>query len=105
MPYSARSYEETAEKCTRLANQAGDQTLQRGLQQLRRICLDTARRLRDEPSADDGTAPQQPNALADEILKLRWIGMEEDADRLQLAVRSLPPEQRGTVSAGPFSTD
>jgi hypothetical protein len=49
--------------------------------------------------------PQQPNALAKQILKLRWIGMEEDARQLQLAIGSLPPEQRGTVSAGPFSTD
>jgi hypothetical protein len=42
--------------------------------------------------------PQQPNDWSKLIRKLRWIG-------LQLAVRSLPPEQRGTVSAGPFSTD
>jgi hypothetical protein len=39
------------------------------------------------------------------IRKLRWIGMEEEAYRLQVAVRSLPPEERDTVSAGPFSTD
>jgi hypothetical protein len=42
--------------------------------------------------------PQQPNDWSKLIRKMRWIG-------LQLAVRSLPPEQRGTVSAGPFSTD
>jgi hypothetical protein len=39
------------------------------------------------------------------IRKLRWIGMEDEANRLQQAVRALPPEERGTVSAGPFSTD
>jgi hypothetical protein len=39
------------------------------------------------------------------IRKLRWIGMEDEASRLQTAVSSLPPEERGTVSAGPFSTD
>jgi hypothetical protein len=39
------------------------------------------------------------------IRKLRWIGMEDEASRLQTAVSSLPPDQRGTVSAGPFSTD
>jgi hypothetical protein len=39
------------------------------------------------------------------IRKLRWIGMEDEACRLQMALRSLPPDQRGTVSAGPFSTD
>jgi len=48
--------------------------------------------------------PQQPNDWSKLIRKL-WIGLEEEAHRLQLAVRSLPPEQRGTVSAGPFSTD
>jgi hypothetical protein len=46
--------------------------------------------------------PQQPNDWSKLIRKLRWIGLEEEAHRLQLAVRSL---QRGTVSAGPFSTD
>ena len=49
--------------------------------------------------------PQEPNDRSKLIRKLRWIGMEEEAHRLELAVRSLPPEERGTVSAGPFSTD
>jgi hypothetical protein len=39
------------------------------------------------------------------IRKLRWIGMDEEARRLEQAVSTLPPEQRGTVSSGPFSTD
>lgn len=39
------------------------------------------------------------------IRKLRWIGMEEEARRLELAVSALPPEERDSVSAGPFSTD
>ena len=39
------------------------------------------------------------------IRKLRWIGLDEGAHRLELAVRSLPPETRMSVSAGPFSTD
>ncbi len=39
------------------------------------------------------------------IRKLRWIGLEDEAQRLEAAVSTLPPEQRGTVSAGPFSTD
>jgi hypothetical protein len=39
------------------------------------------------------------------IRKLRWIGLEVDARRLELAVSTLPPEERGSVSAGPFSTD
>jgi hypothetical protein len=39
------------------------------------------------------------------IRKLRWIGLEDEAHRLEQAVSTLPPEQRGSVSAGPFSTD
>jgi len=48
---------------------------------------------------------QPPHDWAKLIRKLRWIGMEEEAGRMQLALGSLPPEERGTVSAGPFSTD
>jgi len=39
------------------------------------------------------------------IRKLRWIGLEDEARRLELAVSTLPPEDRGSVSVGPFSTD
>jgi hypothetical protein len=48
---------------------------------------------------------QPPDDWTKLIRKLRWIGMEEEAQRLQIAVRSLPPAQKGTVSAEPFSTD
>jgi hypothetical protein len=48
---------------------------------------------------------QQPEYLAKLICKLRWIGMEEEAHRLQMTVCSLPPHERYTVLAGPFSTD
>jgi len=49
--------------------------------------------------------PSLPNDRSKLIRKLRWIGMEEEALCLQRAVRSLPAEERGTVSAEPFSTD
>ena len=39
------------------------------------------------------------------IRKLRWIGLDDEARRLELAVSTLPPEERGSVSVGPFSTD
>jgi len=39
------------------------------------------------------------------IRKLRWIGLEDEAQRLQNAMSALPPEERGCVSEGPFSTD
>ena len=45
------------------------------------------------------------NELAKLIRKLRWIGLEDEAQRLQRAIRSLPLEERGAVSIGPFSTD
>jgi hypothetical protein len=39
------------------------------------------------------------------LSKLRWAGLEDEAQELQRALRRIPAEQRGTVSAGPFSTD
>ena len=39
------------------------------------------------------------------IRKLRWIGLEEEARSLQLAVNTLPIEERGSVLVGPSSTD
>jgi len=46
-----------------------------------------------------------PHELVKLIRKLRWIGLDDEARRLELAVSALPPEERGSVSAGPFSTD
>jgi hypothetical protein len=46
-----------------------------------------------------------PPEWAKLIRKLRWIGLEDEARRLELVVGTLPPEERGTVSVGPFSTD
>jgi hypothetical protein len=46
-----------------------------------------------------------PGEWAKLIRKLRWIGLEEEARSLQLAVSTLPAEERGSVLAGPFSTD
>jgi hypothetical protein len=48
---------------------------------------------------------QQSEEWAKLIRKLRWIGMDEEAHHLQLAVCSLPPHERCAVLAGPFSTD
>jgi hypothetical protein len=39
------------------------------------------------------------------IRKLRTIGLDDEARRLEQAVSTLPAEERGCVSAGPFSTD
>jgi hypothetical protein len=48
---------------------------------------------------------RSPRECARLIRKLRWIGLEEEARTLQLALNTLPPDERGSVSAGPFSTD
>ena len=39
------------------------------------------------------------------IRKLRWIGMEEEAHQLQVALSRFPPEQTGIVLAGAPKTD
>ena len=43
--------------------------------------------------------------LAKLIRKLRWIGMEEEAQRLQIVLSRFPPEQAEIVLADPPSTD
>jgi hypothetical protein len=58
---------------------------------------------------DHGSAaqvlPKVPRDWALLILKLRWIGLDEEANRLQMAVSTLPPEARCGVCVGPPSTD
>jgi hypothetical protein len=39
------------------------------------------------------------------ILKLRWMGLEDEARRFERALSTIPSEERGTVAVGPFSTD
>jgi hypothetical protein len=41
--------------------------------------------------------------LINRILKLRWLGMEDEAERMQLALRTM--ETKGTLLAGPCDTD
>jgi len=50
-------------------------------------------------------AQSTPGESAKLIRKLRWIGLEDEARSLQLALSTLPAEERGSVSIGPFSTD
>jgi hypothetical protein len=61
----------------------------------------------EQAGRDDaiGVKARSPDEYARLIRKLRWIGMEEEARRLEQVVNTLPCEQRGSVSAGPFSTD
>jgi len=39
------------------------------------------------------------------IRKLRWIGMEREAEQLQTALGGFPPGERASLLAGPHSTD
>jgi len=39
------------------------------------------------------------------IRNLRWIGLEEEAHRLELAISTVRSEERGSVLAGPVNTD
>jgi len=46
-----------------------------------------------------------PREWAKLLRKLRWVGLEEEARRLELALSTLPPEQRGDVLVESSSTD
>jgi hypothetical protein len=39
------------------------------------------------------------------IRKLRWIGMEDEAQQLQMALSGFPSDKRASLLAGPHSTD
>ena len=55
--------------------------------------------------AQDALQKDLPQDRPKLIRKLRWIGLDDEASRLRLAACRLPRDERGTVSAGPFSTD
>jgi hypothetical protein len=42
---------------------------------------------------------------AELIVKLRWIGLDNETRHLARGLSALPPEERGIVAVGPFSTD
>jgi hypothetical protein len=52
-------------------------------------------------SSDDASK----NALTQMIIKLRGMGLDNEAKQLEFKARRLPAEQRCGVSFGPFSTD
>jgi hypothetical protein len=60
----------------------------------------------DRARAGNSAPLQQPSDEWTKLIhKLRWIGLDEEAQRLERAVRSLPPGERKSVAAGPFDTD
>lgn len=56
----------------------------------------------DAPSVSDHTSRGEVAKL---IRKLRWIGMEDEARRLQRIASTLPPEEAGSVCVDPYATD
>jgi hypothetical protein len=60
-----------------------------------------------EPKREDSgpTANQLSRDWARLIRKLRWIGLDSEARRLELALSTLPPADRGAVCNEPLSTD
>jgi hypothetical protein len=50
-------------------------------------------------------AQRLPHDWARLILKLRWIGLDEEAKRLESAVATLRPEERCGTLCGLFATD
>jgi hypothetical protein len=49
--------------------------------------------------------PQQASDWSKLMRKLQWIGLEEEARRLALAVSALPAEERPSISIAPLDTD
>jgi hypothetical protein len=47
----------------------------------------------------------QGRDMARLISKLRWLGLDEEANRLRQSMRDLPPEQRRTIYFEPVNTD
>jgi hypothetical protein len=59
----------------------------------------------EEARTEEKTVADHPREWLRLIRKLRWIGLEEEARRLELAISTVPSEQRGSVLAGPLTTD
>jgi hypothetical protein len=56
-----------------------------------------------QKDSDSSSSRQTPGELVRQILKLRWIGMEEEAQRLQKVLGRAGPA--GSVLANPNDTD
>ena len=57
----------------------------------------------EQQKPSDVSARQQANELIKLIRKLRWMGMEEEAERAETALGSMSPADR--VPATPVDTD
>jgi hypothetical protein len=61
--------------------------------------------MKELPADNVRVMDHYPREWARLICKLRWIGFEDEAYRLELAVSTVPPEERSSVLAGPLSTN
>jgi hypothetical protein len=64
--------------------------------------MERAVEIPDQPRVSDHTSRGEVAKL---IRKLRWIGMEDEARRLQRIASTLPADEAGSVCAGPDATD
>jgi hypothetical protein len=56
-----------------------------------------------QQQSDASATERESHKLVNRILKLRWLGMEDEAERMQLALRTM--ETNDTLLAGPYDTD
>ncbi len=56
-----------------------------------------------QPTEDKATVECQSHELVLRILKLRWMGLEDEAESVRLTLRNVEPA--ATMLAGPFDTD
>jgi len=60
---------------------------------------------KERPQIAFSAESQPPHDWARLLRKLRWIGLEADAERLEVAVCAVPPEQRSGAAVASSDTD
>jgi len=55
--------------------------------------------------ADETPEQKASREVVKLIRKLRWIGLEREAEQLQTALGGFPSDKRASLLAGPHSTD
>lgn len=61
--------------------------------------------LEERPKAECSPTPSSVFSVLKLIIKLRWAGMDGEAERFESMAMALPSEARCSMSFGPFSTD
>jgi hypothetical protein len=68
-------------------------------------CAEGKRRSPIPNAHNDRSVIERSHKWVTMIRKLRWIGMEKEARRLQVLLNTLPKKARDSVAAGPLDTD